>query len=496
MSADPGFVRWLRDVRPGGGAEYLVGAAVLVWGLLLALSNLPVAGITPDERAYLDNGWAYVHGDFSGNGEHPYTAKVLMGLGQLIGGHNVVADRTAAGLASVATGVVIWWWLRRDAGRATGLIGGALWLLLPRPIGVVGLRIDRFGLLEPFMMLFAVIAMAATRWWIRTGRRRAAVWAGVAIGLSVTSKVTTVVLVPVLLIAALAARPSRRTAGQAGLFAAAAAAVVVVTYLPAPGFLGQAVAMLRYQSAHSSRGHMVVVAGTVTPRPPWWANLYWMWEGLGVAATIALAIGLVLLAVQRGRPTAVTALVAANLAALAVFLLAVSSVALQHYYYALVPEITVLAALGIGRPLDIWLTRRTRPRPADSPQAGAVLRCAALAAVLATGVAAVGLSVQTATQHPGGVKLAAEILAVEHVPPGPIVVAGFRPLEYQPYLPTAAGTFPTDRDTPAVAVIVQRGDPSTPPSAAVLRRLRRTAPYYRKLTADHTIDIYLPTATP
>ena len=162
-----------------GWVEPAAGMLLLLWAVFQNFWNLAAANVEVDETVYVKAGWQYVHGDFRLNGEHPFTAKYLMGIAQLILGQGLTSARTAAAVASLVTGVIIWWWLRTEVGRTTGMLAAAMWLLLPRQISLFwGPREDRYALLEPFMMMFGVAAMAAGWWWYRSGRWSPMVLAG------------------------------------------------------------------------------------------------------------------------------------------------------------------------------------------------------------------------------------------------------------------------------------------------------------------------------
>ncbi|HEX5496709.1 MAG TPA: glycosyltransferase family 39 protein, partial [Mycobacteriales bacterium] len=243
------------------------------WGLFQNLWHLSAANWLSDEPTYARAGWRYVHGLVDVNLEHPLTAKYLIGLSELVFGQNSWAVRLPAATASLATGVLLWWWVRQEAGRAAGVLCAGVWLLLPRWVYEWGPRLDRFGMLEPVLALFATAALYAGWRWTRTGRWRWPLVAGVALALATTSKESGVVLAPVLALAGPVSLRSVRAVGQLAAGAGAAAATAAVTYLGAGG-LSPIGIMLRFQSHHNSVGHLVAVRGHLYVFAPWWANLW------------------------------------------------------------------------------------------------------------------------------------------------------------------------------------------------------------------------------
>jgi 4-amino-4-deoxy-L-arabinose transferase-like glycosyltransferase len=444
-----------------------------VWGLYQNLWNLGAANLHPDESIYARAGLAYLHGDFKENLEHPFVAKYLQGLAQIALGEGIVSARAAAGLASVLTAVFLWWWLRSAAGRAAGLIAAALWVLLPSQVSVFwGPRVDRFALLEPFMVMFGVLAAAAGWRWLTTGRTGWMILSAVAIGAGVTSKVTIGVIAPVLVLAPLLARRDRKTVFQAVAFAVTALAVIVLTYVPSGDVIGTIQEMLDYQSRHAHNGHVVAVGSMVTAFTPWWTNLYWLAQGIGVLSCLGVAMGIVLLPIF-GR-TAVAAFVAANLAMVSVFLLWFSPVALAHYYSALLPWLYALAAIGLTSP---WRAGQLGQR---SVGITASARTAALAAGVALLVAAGATSAAVAAEHPWGPARVTAALRDAGRSGGPVLFTGFNPWEYKPYVTDTVQSYKPS----VVAIAVYRGWVRNPPDPAILRLVDDHPGYFDRVQLD------------
>ncbi len=108
-----------------------LGALVVlaVWALHQTFWNLLGHNVHGDESVYVRAGWAYLHGDFSANREHPPTAKYLFGAAQVLFGQGVLGPRIVVGVLVVAVGVTLFWWLRREVGFWTGVLVAAMWLL-------------------------------------------------------------------------------------------------------------------------------------------------------------------------------------------------------------------------------------------------------------------------------------------------------------------------------------------------------------------------------
>ncbi|PPH99970.1 hypothetical protein C5C56_08155 [Rathayibacter sp. AY1D1] len=415
----------------------------VLWGLYQCFGNLGAANISSDEPVYLAAGWDYLHGDVSANLEHPPTAKYLIGLAQVLLGEGLLAGRIAAGAAAFLTGVVLWLWFRRELGPTLALVPAGLFLLLPRTAVGAGTRIDRLALLEPFMVLFAVAAMAAAWTWSRASPGRRSGWlialAGALLALSVTSKLTTAVLAPVLLLPLLWSG-SRARALRGGLALSVAFVVTgVLAYLPVHPV--EAIRyLLEFQSEHNADGHLIEVAGTAYVFPPWWANLWFMVVGIGPAALAVLLLGTLLALLAPRRRALVLYLGAATLLLL-VFHLAISSVALPHYYAAWAWLLCALAGVGIAEALRGGIVL---PAPL-ARGVGAVLLAVSLVIAIAT-------SAGIAQERPTGIARVADVLRERGLDGGLVLAQGMSSGVYVPYIGDRVTTDPSSAGIVAIAI--------------------------------------------
>ena len=452
---------------------------MLAWGIVQNFWNLAEANVHPDEPIYASSGIRYLHGDFSTNFEHPFTAKYMFGLAQLVLGEGVTSARIAAATAAVITGLVLWWWLRLEAGPVTGLLGAAMWFLLPRSIATFwGPRLDRFALLESFMVMFGVGAMAACWWWMRSGRRLPMALSAALLALAATSKVSIAVIAPVLVLTPVLVRRDRSTIRQAGAFVAIAAATALLTYLPAGNPFDPIGSMLDFQSRHQSTGHRVEVGDIVTQFPPWWTNLYWMFQGVGWLTSIGMIVGTVLVVVCR-TDRLLAGFLAATLGSVAAFSLLVSHVALAHYYYALLPALTLLAALGLTAP---WRSARLETAGLST----AVTRITAFTAGALLLIAAAGTTMATARVHPWGAARIEAALAAHGKAGARVLMTGMNRFEYSLYV-----DHPVTRYRPDIAAIaVFRGWHRTPPDPALINLVDDHPEDFERIELDQ-LELYI-----
>ncbi len=425
-----------------------VAAVVLVWALYQCFWNIGGPNITGDEDIYLRAGWQYVHGDFSFNREHPPTAKYLFGLAQLVAGQGPIGPRVLVALLTFGVGIALYGWLRRELGYWGALLAAALWWLTPR--GGAGPRVDRLALLDPVMTAFAVLAVATAWVWIRGDRWWLAPVSGALMALSVTSKVSTVVLLPAFLLLPVLFRAWRRLLVGGAMWAVAFGIVFLVSYVPM-GVRSAIRYMIDFQEGQNTLGHPITIGGTVYRFAPWWANLHFMEAGTGALLLVVLAVGVV--AALGIRPDRLVAYVGVVLALLVGFYVVVAKIALPTYYSAWMPFLLVLAAIGLAR-LPRVPVRRAAP----------VATALSLVVVLSLVVPSVRLSQDIARQHPTGIALLGDYLDAQRVPDGKILFVSATPGLFVPYV-AERGTTRADQG-PYVAIVVGN-DRRFPPSGAV-----------------------------
>ncbi|WP_431246622.1 ArnT family glycosyltransferase [Leifsonia xyli] len=242
-------------------------AVVFAWGAYQALWNILAANPNADEPEYVAVGRDYVAGDVTLNHEQPPTAKYLFGAVQLLFGDGPVAPRILVGVLTILGGVIVFLWLRPELGWVPALVPTAFWLLLPRGVDTTfEFRLDRFAVLEPVMVFFAIGAMAAAWQWHR-GR---SIWwlvvAGAGMGLSATSKPTTAVILPAFLVLIVGRRRLRPILFGLIVPAVAAAATVFLVYRPI-GLRTGIADLLDFQVAQNASGHLIDLAGFATGHP-------------------------------------------------------------------------------------------------------------------------------------------------------------------------------------------------------------------------------------
>lgn len=391
---------------------------VFLWGAYQSLWNLASAIPNADEPQYVLDGRLYVAGDVSANHEQPPTAKYLFGAVQLLFGDGSLAPRILVASLTVLAGLIIFLWLRPELGWMPALVPTAFWLLLPRGVwGTSEFRLDRFAVLDPVMVFFAVAAMAAAWQW---HRGRSVIWlavAGVSMGLSVTSKPSTVVILPAFVLLILARRRLKDILIAFAVSIGAFLLTVFVAYLQI-GLVAGISDLVKFQTAQNAVGHLIDFNGTATAHPPWWANLYFAWHGFGAATAIVLVAGTLAAFLDRKRRWLVVYLGVA-LAGMAVFYLFVARNALPSYYYGWGWALSCLAGIGVT-----WLLRRHRGAVST-----AILRTAGGALLGLALVAAVSTSALVWNDGPTGFGRVESTLHAAGIDYGKVLVSGVAPWE-------------------------------------------------------------------
>ena len=295
--------------------------AAAVVALLLALAvqlgrSVEADGLTSDELLYVPAGHLQVaRGDFSLNRAHPPLGPTLAGLG-LIGAGARIPERMP-GEDDLA---YCWRFLHREnAGRAlwqrgrwptvglTLLLAAGLWLWARTTLGTAsGLVALALAAFHPTLLAHGHLATtdlaaaagmvgAAAAYWAwsaRPGRLRAALLA-IALGLALSVRVTSGLVVPGFLV--LEAIAWRKGARRGRDLVEAIVALVVATPLvlaAAYGFDRQAFALylegVRFQLGHNQQGHLTYLLGQ-TSRTGW---RHYFVVALAVKSTPGFLLGL------------------------------------------------------------------------------------------------------------------------------------------------------------------------------------------------------------
>ncbi len=293
-----------------------------------------------DEATYRQAGLAYVQdGNFNPNQEHPFLAKYILGVTQVVSGSSEAgAVRIPAALATLLTGLVLFAFARRVAGYWVGVLALALWTISP-----LTLAFGRDATLEVFLIFFSTLALYLGWRWAESGSWWFAGFCGIAVGLATASKLVGILFLPaILLVGLLKIGLSRHLIVQGMLVGLAAAATVLATYAPAWSEAPSAIQyMFEFQSQHNAEGHEQEVNGVAYLFPPWWAHLWWQWELYGTLASLSLGVAL-LVALLRRRALELYLLAAALVPFLVLSFYV--QVRLSHYFGAWQPPLILLLA--------------------------------------------------------------------------------------------------------------------------------------------------------
>ena len=440
----------------------VAAVSVCALGAVTLLANLSVAAVSVDEPGYLAAGADYVAGAATLNLEHPYLAKQLIGISQAVLGESLLAGRLPGVGAAALTGMVVFAVGREVAGRWAGLVAAGLWLGLPQAPGTIVLRLDRYAVLEPPMVLFSMLAVLLALLALRTGRRprRGArrctllLGAGAAVGLATSAKFTGVLaMAAVATVVAVSGGALRR---RGALIVGVLLAAAIAFWLPYAAQRDPGLDGLRYaaafQTRHVATGHPQIVAGRVYTAAPWWSNGWWQWSYLGWTGVLALwtlaATGLLApprLGHERALRLSIGTFLVAGLAFISLY-----PVRLPHYHLVLVAPLCIAAGAGM-----VAMFRSRTPMRL----VGMVLAAPLLMSVVTTAYDAV-------TLEPANYGRLEQSLRAAGVPAGEVAVWGWvhvaalhlDPGTY-PAVPPLAGSRPVAVVVDPVVADRQRGTP-------------------------------------
>ncbi len=410
-------------------------AAVAVVAVFQNFFRLASAPLMPNEDLYARMGWEYVHwGAMSAvqrapvitNFEHPPLAKLMFGLAQVVTGHpGVTASRAVDALFVLATAGLLGWWVGSTVGKWAGLSAGGCLACMPSPIFVDTTRFARTASLDTVCQFFLVAALVFGWRWSRAQGGRAwalAVGTGICLGLATASKENGFLgLLGPLVLSLFWSRTSWARLGtwcaQFLTVIVSSAAVFLACYLPFGNTAGRIRYLMRFQSTHSTNGHLVGLAGQVYIHPPWWANFWFAGHSLGWPLSVCLSAGaFIALLVRRD---SIVAWLATAMIGPVLFHCFFAGVALPYYWTLWTPAVIALAAAG-------WQDLLIRSRRSGNPfasSAGAIIVAAAIAAV------AIPSAVETtrvATLHPEGATAVASLRSKLHLHGAVLATGTFR----------------------------------------------------------------------
>lgn len=457
--------------RPAAQSRWWLLALIplTAWGCFQCFWNLGTQNVSYDERLYDNAGWAYLHGDFGLNREHPPTAKYLFGLAQALAGRDILAGRIVVALAVLAGGVILLFWLRLELGWGPAVLAAGLWWVMPR--GGFDVRQDRAAMLDPMMTLFLIAALAAAWMWMRSGRWWWLPFSAVAMALSVTAKAPTLMVLPAFLLLPLLCRRWQAFAIGGPIWAIVFATTVAALYAPM-GIPGAIADMIAFQSAHDAAGHSIDIFGHLYQFAPWWANLWFFADGVSPPLTAVLCLGLVLGVVLRPGP--LVGFIGSALLLLLVFFVGIARVALNTYYYPMTVLVLVVAVVGY-----------TRLAPMCRRSVFAVILAAA---VVLAAIASAVLSAQIAQIRPTGIARLAATLQQDQPHTGNILFQSLSPFWYLSYFPDT-GTASLDGQ-PFRAIVVGQ-DARLPVDPQVAALLARDPGSFEHITLDD-LQVWIP----
>jgi 4-amino-4-deoxy-L-arabinose transferase-like glycosyltransferase len=343
-----------KSTRPWPGLSLL--AVVLAATGFVHLWRLGTGDGGIDEPAYVGSGWGYVRGVMSGHLEHPPLARYFMGYAQEVFGRGIPSARVADGLAGIATAAFLAIFAYRVAGLVAAISAATFSGLVPHlsvmaGYSVTGYRLERLALLDPIAACFVALALWAG-WEARTRVSwRWAALAGAATAWAATSKAPGLLIAPVI-VGAWCWIPDLRTKWHSvfirvGAFTLAGVIAAIVVYVPfgVHGTLHQITYMWQFQREQGASGHPVAIGHTLYARPPWWAGLRFMTDGLTRPVMFLLLALAVVALCSAFRAVAIYGL-AAMLFTILSLAFADSGLMLPHYYVLWLPGLVLAASVG------------------------------------------------------------------------------------------------------------------------------------------------------
>ena len=277
---------------------------LVVFGLVLALFlvKLDRHYFFTDEILYVQRGVEQFQGIFTDTLQVPPLPKYLAGVGYMLFGNNLSMLRLPFALIGVLASYLLYLIIKREFNPALGLVGVTLYAT-----SRIIFDASRMVMLEPVMHLFWLLFLYFYYDTFSQAGRRKYLISGVFLGLSLSTKLTSVVLIPFVVLGFAFIWFKKKNERRANLrnylwLGASATLPVVISYLHffyKSGFVTAIVETAKgikdVYLTKSEEGKTHVVGGSVYAKSPWWTYIYYHVQYNGIARTIFYVLSSALL---------------------------------------------------------------------------------------------------------------------------------------------------------------------------------------------------------
>ncbi len=272
--------------------------AIVVFALIAVafITKLDFHYVFTDEILYLQTGVEHLNGIYTDVLQVSPLPKYLAGMLYLIFGQNAYFLRLPYALMGVATSFVIYLILKREYGKGFGLLGAILFTT-----SKIIFNSTRMAMLEPPMHLFWILFHYFFYKTLSTESKKTYYIAGIFLGLSLSIKITSIVLLPFVLLwflYSLKKQSDNRGAIVKNYLAMilSSALTVFLGYLHLflklgliNGVLETIKAVKNVYISKSEAGKVHVIRGKLYEHSPWWTYLYYQVTENGLIRSVFYA---------------------------------------------------------------------------------------------------------------------------------------------------------------------------------------------------------------
>ena len=265
---------------------------------LLFVLKLDHAYFFTDEILYIKTGADHLKGIYTSTLQVPVLPKYIAGALYTLFNTNIYLMRLPFALTGIATAVLLYFIVKREYGSKYGLVAAALF---------TGSNIlfdaTRMVMLEPLMHLFWLLFHFFFYSTLFSKNRRLYVYAGLFFGLSLGTKLTSIVLIPFTLIVASYMLLSKKESllslikNYFVLYFSGAIAILVtyIGYFAKLGIItGIKLTKFSIENVYlnkSSEGKLHVIGSSLYQKSPWWTYFYYLIKNNGFVVSVVYALG-------------------------------------------------------------------------------------------------------------------------------------------------------------------------------------------------------------
>lgn len=273
----------------------LITIATFAYITFLFIYKLDYAYFFTDEILYIDSGREHIKNIFTSTMQVPPLTKYLAVLMYKIADHAVFLLRLPFATMGIISSFFTYLIIKRSKSVTWGLIGALLYSSF-----TILYNSTRMVMLEPLMHLSWLGFMYFFVNYIETKNQKHLIASGIFLGLAFMSKITSVVLIPLLLVGLFIYKEHISIKKVSIVFLVTSSIVVLLSYLHPIITFGEIntvrtviTSIYEVYFTKSVEGKLHVINNKVYEYSPWWAYFYYFYISEGILKILLVVLGFV-----------------------------------------------------------------------------------------------------------------------------------------------------------------------------------------------------------